>query len=369
MGKKLLLFIALMIATGPARPTLSKPHIKKKGAKVQNKQTVISDKPDDPSIPLSEAWQKRLEHFLSSGKPAYGSFVAVDLISGEIISIAEYASNSTVIPHPSTSNRFPAASVFKIITAFALLEEKAATSHTTTCYNGGSRGLEEVNIRDNPKKDKYCLSLLDAFAHSTNAVFGKLAIRHLDREKLQSYAEKMGFNSEVRVGRYITKSISYIPSTSLDLARMGAGFVNSFLSPLHGAVIAAIIARGGTMPPNVTFSLEDGTLLQQQRIMSEETADELKKMMKQTTISGTARKHLSGLMQKGVLVAVKTGTLTSRDNSGLLNTWMVGFFPADKPEIAFAAHVANKGMGRIKAGNLVRFAVETYYKLKRARSA
>jgi cell division protein FtsI/penicillin-binding protein 2 len=64
---------------------------------------------------------------------------------------------------------------------------------------------------------------------------------------------------------------------------------------------------------------------------------------------------------------VKTGTLSSRDGSGLLNTWMVGFFPANRPEIAFAAHIATPGGGPVKAGLLTRFALETYLKLKKAR--
>ncbi|MBM4388552.1 MAG: hypothetical protein FJ088_12480, partial [Deltaproteobacteria bacterium] len=48
-----------------------------------------------------------------------------------------------------------------------------------------------------------------------------------------------------------------------------------------------------------------------------------------------------------------------------LNTsWMVGFAPADNPEIAFAAVVANSDKWHIKSGHIIKKALNTFFELK-----
>jgi cell division protein FtsI/penicillin-binding protein 2 len=104
--------------------------------------------------------------------------------------------------------------------------------------------------------------------------------------------------------------------------------------------------------------------------MDPAVASALRDMMSRTSVEGTGRKHLAGFatLTSAGGVAVKTGTLTSRDGSGVFNTWMVGFYPARKPEFAFAAHIGTAGPGPIKAGHLTRFAINTWWKLKKARA-
>jgi cell division protein FtsI/penicillin-binding protein 2 len=207
-----------------------------------------------------------------------------------------------------------------------------------------------------------------AFAHSTNAVFGKLAVKHLDGASLVRQAERLGFNRRLKVGTYAPDpSRASIPSGALELARMGAGFVNSTLSPLHAAVIATVIASGGRWPAGVAANGGQDVPLAQAQVLQPRTVQDLKKMMAMTSSDGTAAKYLASFAGAGG-VAVKTGTLSSRDGTGLFNTWMVGFFPASRPEIAFASLVSTKGPGPFKAGHLTRQAIDNYLKLKRNRA-
>lgn len=348
-------------AWGSAEAARRKPRAAASRSKrVVHRPAATPSLPDDPSVPLGTAWKKHLDRFFAQNRPAFGAFVALDPATGQVIALSEYSSNPSAVAHPATSSAFPAASIFKIITAATLLEKSAVRSGTSACYRGGSHGLEESHLKDS-KGDRSCQSLSTAFAHSTNAVFGKLAIKNLDADDLFQMAERFGFNRSVRVDGFETQSRVQKATNRLTFGRMAAGFVNSTLSPLHGAVIAAIIASGGVMPTGLAGPRDGGA------VIGSETVTALRQMMMQTSTGGTASKYLAGIAARGGGVAVKTGTLSSRDGSGLLNTWMVGFFPAVKPEIAFAAHIAQPGGGPIKAGHLTRFALETFLKLRKAR--
>lgn len=71
----------------------------------------------------------------------------------------------------------PAASVFKIVTAGALLEQGVKPS-TRVCYHGGVRSVTESNLEDD-RHDRACQDLSYGLAHSQNAILAKLAHQHL----------------------------------------------------------------------------------------------------------------------------------------------------------------------------------------------
>ena len=72
----------------------------------------------------------------------------------------------------------PAASVFKLVTASALVAAGVDPSDKI-CYHGGIRSVRESNLRDN-KRDSRCESLTYGVAHSNNAILGKLAFQKLE---------------------------------------------------------------------------------------------------------------------------------------------------------------------------------------------
>lgn len=351
----------------------------KKGRKAKRSKAVargsggpVIDVTDDTTKPLEEAWKTNVQRWLNVHRPQFGSFVAIEPATGQILVMAERSANPGRIPHPALAAAFPAASIFKIVTAAALLAN-GVRPEATACYSGGLHGLDETHIRDNPRRDRACKSLALAFAGSTNAVFGKLALRHLNPERLLAQSERLGFNRNVSVDGMDVRSKTTRAAPGLDLARMAAGFVNSNLSPLHGAVIAATIANGGRLPSGASIAAGgsgESALGGGAQVLEPAVAAALRDMMARTSVEGTGRKHLAGFATLTAAggVAVKTGTLTSRDGSGVFNTWMVGFYPARKPEIAFAAHVGTAGPGPIKAGHLTRFAINAWRKLKKSRA-
>ncbi len=323
--------------------------------------------PDDPTTPLRTSWERHLAEFLKRTGTTYGAFVALDPWSGEVLAIAEHSRNPRRVAHPATEARFPAASIFKMVTVTALLDAAGVRPQVRVCYHGGRSALAAHHLKDSPSRDRTCRTLASAFAHSTNAVFGKLAVKYLDADTLLDAARRLGFNRRVEVGGEATKSSARRARDTLDLGRMAAGFTNAWLSPLHGAVLGAVVANGGVWPTGVRL---DGDGSQgDRRVLSPRTAAHLRAMMELTATGGTGRKYLASVASRGGRgnVAVKTGSLTSRDGTGMFNTWMVGFYPARSPEVAFAALISVPGGGPIKAGHLTRYALETYLRLKKAR--
>ena len=146
---------------------------------------------------------------------------------------------------------FPAASIFKLVTASALLDA-GLTPEEETCYHGGKRRISERLLEDTAS-DRQCLSLSEALGRSANGVFAKLTHRHLTAEKLLAAAELFHFNRPLPFPVPVEPSLAYVPDDALGLAQTGAGFGDVFLSPLHGALIAAVAANGGLWRPPVLF--------------------------------------------------------------------------------------------------------------------
>jgi cell division protein FtsI/penicillin-binding protein 2 len=330
---------------------------------------------------LIPEFQSNLNKYVKKLKVPYASFVAIEPSTGKVLAIAE-SSTMEKKGSVSLSSIFPAASIFKIISSAALLESKQVTAGKVTCYHGGSSILLENNIIDSRKLDKKCRTLKSAFAHSTNSVIGKLVINNLTNDDLLKMAEKFGFNKNIDFIFKVSKSVFKMPKNRLDLARTAAGFTNSTLSPIHGAVIGAAIALGGILiEPKIVqkISTDEKEYVinfkeyktaekgDEERFLSQDTVNDLKDMMIETTISGTGRKYFNNrpVSLEGIDVAVKTGSLTMPSNNHFHTSWMVGFAPAGKPEIAFASLVVNqKGKWKIKSGILTRKALDLFFSLK-----
>jgi cell division protein FtsI/penicillin-binding protein 2 len=258
--------------------------------------------------------------------------------------------------------------VFKLITGAALLE-RGLTPGTSTCYHGGASKLTMSELVDNSKLDTACISFSGALGFSVNAVFGKRALKHLDRARLGRYASAFGFGERLPFDASTQASSLDIPGDSLEFARTAAGFWHSNMSPLHGALIAATIAhRGRMMRPYVVDKILDpkGQLLARsgpelhRAVLERKTAETLARMMRTTVSQGTARKSFydqRGVpFLPGINVAGKTGTL-SRERPYRGYSWFVGFAPAEAPKIAVAALLVNSPKWRIKASYLAREAL------------
>ncbi|NUN15016.1 MAG: penicillin-binding protein [Myxococcales bacterium] len=325
---------------------------------------------------LNPAVQQRAQQLLEENAVPYGAVVAIDPRDGRVLALASYSSAEPNRPVAFSASQ-PAASVFKVVSAAALLEFGNISPDDSICYHGGRRGISEALLNPNPKLDTACNTLAEAIAESTNVVFARMADQHLDVPKLTEVAERFGFGEPVPFAWAVEPSRVSLPQKRVEFAGAAAGFHHSTLSPLHAAVMMAGIANDGEMPePEIVESVDHGGVFTYRaerrvwkRASSAEHARKLTEMMVLTTVRGTATKYFSkrGPGLDGVTVAGKTGSLSS-ENGGVVrhNSWFVGFAPADKPEIAIAALVVNDPKWRIKGTLLARQVLETYFTEVRA---
>ncbi|MGB5811300.1 MAG: penicillin-binding transpeptidase domain-containing protein [Polyangiales bacterium] len=300
-----------------------------------------------------------------------GGLVAIEPSTGRVLAYVGYEAGKGDSVDVVTDPAPPAASVFKIITASALIDAGVKTS-TSVCYGGGMRGLGPADLVDSPKRDRWCATLADALGYSINAIFAKLADRHLSEASMTQYVSAFGFGQRLPFDLPATPSPADVPESRLERARMAAGFWHSQLSPLHGALLASTIANDGGMPYAAIVDHIEGpqgqTLYEHaprmyRQVLPRQTARLAGEMMTRTVTHGTAKKAFWDPKGRpflpGIAVAGKTGTL-SRSDPYRRYTWWVGFAPVDDPKIAVASLVVNEPKWHIKASFVAREALREY---------
>jgi cell division protein FtsI/penicillin-binding protein 2 len=293
--------------------------------------------------------------------------VLLEPSTGRVLAMAEHSQREPGRRGLSLEARAPAASVFKIVTSSALLR-RGFEPGAEVCYHGGQHRVQPSLLADDPRRDRRCLSLSSALGKSANVVFAKLADRALNATLLRAEADRFLFNRPIPFAQRVETSRAEIPEESFALATTAAGFGPVRLSPLHGAVVAAIIANGGVfVPPEVVASSSGAVArptVEPWRVLDEPVAAELAAMMRTTVTEGTARRAFRAPRSRhssmqGLTVAGKTGSLSEADPFRDYS-WFVGFAPADNPRVAFAVVVVNDHNWRVKAPAVARAAVEAW---------
>lgn len=338
-----------------------------KRARVENEKLWSTlDSGERAQLTLDPTLQTHVQKLFAQYQVPTAAFVAIEPSTGRILAYVSHNQGGGGIDRAIDSSP-PSASVFKIITSAALIDAGVGPE-TKMCYGGGSSSLQPVDLVDNPKRDRTCVTLAYALGHSTNAVFAKLATRNLVPSKLQRYADLFGYGKHVPTELRATAGEAEIPEQQLEFARTAAGFWHSHLSPLHAALIAATIANGGVMPHASMIErvvTPEGQLLHAraaqpgERVIAASTAREVGKMMVRTVREGTSHDAFydRGRPYLGdIAVAGKTGSLSANDPYRAYS-WWVGFAPVDSPKIAIAALVVNGPQWRIKSSFVARDAL------------
>jgi cell division protein FtsI/penicillin-binding protein 2 len=325
-------------------------------------------------LTLDPALQRRAEELLAKAHAPLGAIVVVST-DGRLLAMAGLS-----LEDPERSVKLaltpwaPAASIFKIVTSAALLHA-GVLPEATVCTHGGKRSIEASHLRDDPRRDTSCQSLSFALATSQNAVFAKLAARHLDTAGLEAWGKTLGFGTAPRFALPAVPSTLDLPTAQLDFARAAAGFWHSHLTPLDGALLASAVATGGlAVSPRIVGKvlgpdgLETPILAPApRRVLSAENAALLTTMLVGTTEKGTARGAFysprGSRFLGDVIVAGKTGSLSRPGNDPYLHySWFVGFAPADAPQVVVSVVLGNSARWRLKANTVARMLLQTAFK-------
>lgn len=319
--------------------------------------------------------QERVTKVMADYKVPYGVFVAIEPKTGRILAMAGHSSIDPAWEQRSFYNLYPMASLFKIITAAAALEQNKVTPETVFAFRGKLTSENPRYWDVNPRGHNQQMALSAAMGKSVNPVFGRLASDVVGRDPIVSYVERFGFNQNLFPGAPAPPSKAVMPQNDIELKLMGAGLCREVkISPLHAASIMAAIANSGVMmQPVLAREIKNGkgeTVFTEKpqpvrRLVTPETAGQLARMLTTTVNTGTSRKVFHDRRGRpklaSISVAAKTGSIDGKDPAGHYS-WFAAYAPADDPQIALAALIVNQDKWRIKATLVGEQALETFFK-------
>ena len=306
--------------------------------------------------------QRAAERLLERSGAPEAAIVASDIRTGRILAWASRGDRDYVVTPLA-----PSASLFKLVTASALLERNKVMPATSVCFTGGERNITQ---RELDARGAACVPFGDALGRSINAVFARLADRHLDAADLRRKARDLGFAGPIPIDVPSLPSEAVIPDDDLGLARAAAGFWSGRLTPLGALFAMQTIANDGERVRlhlldrgREPYRVIDG------RGLGAREARLLREMLQITTRRGTCAKAFrnpdGSRALSGMPVAAKTGTLVGslpgRKGEARMFSWFASFAPADRPEIAVAVLLSNGLKWRTKANLVGRAVLEAWF--------
>lgn len=325
-------------------------------------------------VALESYIRNRLKRYRSD----YTSIVVINNNNGKVLSAVDYIEETKSFDKSlAFSSTSPAASIFKVVTAADLIEKTEVNKDTEFVYNGKSTTLYKYQLKDKINKWTRTIKLSKAFALSNNVVFGKAAINKLSDESIYDMANKFGFHQKLLQFVDISDSTLLEVETNFSLAELASGFNRrTLISPLHGAVIASIVANEGMLrKPSLVSSIVDVEQKRMvwspefilQRSISKSTADELKEMMKLTVERGTARSAFRLYRNKDLQkleIGGKTGSITGGIPYGKRDWFIAYAKPKDNEEdkgISICVMVVNVKKWHVKSTYLAKEIIQYYY--------
>ena len=328
---------------------------------------------------IDSSLQRSMTRLVSRYHPLYGALIALHPASGRVLALVSYTNDSMPELGGNLCFRsiFPAASVYKTITAAAAVERAGFSAACSVEHRGRSHTLYHSQIA--PTLDwSVELTFAQAYARSINAVFARIGIYEIGGGELFNISNRFGFNQAIPGELICDVSRLMIPDSTFGLAELASGFnQETTISPLHGALIAAAVAEKGLIP---VPSLVDSVVRTGEHRPRYEhyahswlnpvrasTAMELQKMMRSVVTVGTAAKQFRTLRKSRwfdeFTYGGKTGSV-DKDGIGRVD-WFIGFatHPQNPDErIAVGAVTAHGTYWTVHSSYLAAEAIRMYLK-------
>lgn len=337
---------------------------------------------DDSRYNISYTFREELEDFIKKQlalyRPDYTSVVVMDNETGHVLAAVDYSRAKHVFGRDlAFTTSHPAASVFKVITAADLLENTHIKTSTEFSFTGRSTTLYRHQLKEPPQRRWVrSLDFEKAFATSNNVIFGRTALENLTPAGLKKMAEKFGFNKRLVEGVNLSPSVFTMAKDQYNLAELSSGLnTDTLMSPVHGAVIASVVANGGILRyPIVIKSLQSikdqktlyPPLKKDELVLTPQTAEDLRTLFMATVSQGTARSSFrrSQYLLSKLEIGGKTGSLTGGEPFGKRD-WFVSYAKSleDKNDkgISICVMIVNQKKWYIKSPLLAKNVMEFYY--------
>lgn len=292
--------------------------------------------------------KKAIEKYNAEG----GSVILMNPNTGKILGMASYPKfdpekyyeyDGDLYRSPLVSSLYEPGSTFKVLVMGAAIDKGLVTPDTRCDICGGAVQIGEYKIQTWDNKYFPNTSMTDVIEHSDNT--GMVFVgRKLGVDGISEYLKKYGFGELTNIDLQGEISGSLRPKSTwgeIDLATSSFGQGIS-VTPIQLLSAVSSIANGGNlMKPSLVSSIitEDGREIEikpevRRRTLSEKTAKLVTWMMVAAVEKGEAK----WTKIPNFSVAGKTGTaqvpINGHYDPNQTIASFVGFFPAEKPQIA-----------------------------------
>lgn len=283
----------------------------------------------------------------------HGTVVVMETNTGEVKAISNLKRNSKgkyteQLNHAVGESHEPG-STFKLMVMVAALEDKAIDSSTVVDTENGVLTFYGKHVRDSRKGGYGKISAARAFELSSNTGFVKIVQKGFDNdpERFVNRLYNMGLNEKLGLsikgeGRPMIPHPNDRIWSGISLPWMAYGY-GVLLTPLQTLTFYNAIANNGEMvKPRFVKEIRDFKSSQpiqkfekevlNPKICSDATIGQVKEMMKNVVVRGTAK----NIYSKDFSMAGKTGTCTTDYGDKKAKKQYIasfsGYFPADNPK-------------------------------------
>ena len=340
---------------------------------------------DNVYTSLDPAAQRIAEDDLAaSGLPA-GAVIALVPSTGAVKVFASYPTydpNDLTKAAPAgsqfdnvTESQWAPGSIQKVVTSIAALDTGRFTP--LSLINGNSpQTFQGIPLHNDSDQSYGTITLTQALTDSVNTVFANVATA-LGSATIQNYMYRLGYYSkppidlpsdELAPSGVVLGGKLVPPTGGVDIARVGIGEGELYVTPLQMVMVAAAVANHGVlMTPHITSYVtnSDGVIVQRvdptvfATVMKPSTATAVGMMMAQVVQDGTAQAALAGF---NIPVAGKTGTAQDCTSNAICDTsqvWFIAYAPLQDPQIAVAVTLEHSpGFGGTVAAPIARQVIQ-----------
>jgi len=304
--------------------------------------------------------------------------------TGGVLTLSSFERKKNYNSNLALKASYPAASIFKVITAATAVDKAGVNPEQRIAFNGGNYTLYKKNVlSDKVTRWTRFITLKDAFARSINTAIGRLTLEKINPVDLRDYANRYMFNQDTQTDFQVERSVPSIPDEKrYELTEVASGY-NRFntLSPVHAALIASTIINEGKMPtPYLVKDIHNdknelvysGDNIHElditRQIIAPESAAKCKAMVAHKGLTGNTQISFRQLVRdrrfRQIEMGGKTGHFTGTNPKGRTD-WFVGYASDGDDRIAIAAITVNVEKWTVKSSALGEMMFRKYFNAKK----
>ena len=306
-------------------------------------ELVLHEVPAEDGTPITITLDERVQRAADdtlAGVDHPSALVAIRVSDGHVVAVAN--GPGTQGRDIATRGQFAPGSTFKVVTTAALLAQGLDPDATVGCAaEAVVDGRRFTNAEGSARGQ---IPFREAFAQSCNTSFVTLA-GQLEADALSEAGGWFGLGGDHTLG--VGAFTGQIPVTEpgTDRAAAAIGQARNLVSPLAMADVAATVARGGHLTPQLVVAPDPGDTVEE-RALDAPVAQTLQQLMRAvvTDGSGGAAADVPGAPVHGTTGTAEYGTASPPRT----HAWFIGY----QDDLAFAvlvAETADSFGGRVAA--------------------